>query len=105
MTTGGVQGVVVYLKGKLGRLGLEINNKKLHMHIGEITQRQKNYRMGGLDAKLEIYQTHSGNKFQEVDLKYKVKNLRKGDNPIFVKVTQKDGHMAWSSPVYLVREI
>ncbi|MFC1998701.1 hypothetical protein ACFLVR_03550 [Chloroflexota bacterium] len=29
-------------------------------------------------------------------------DLRKGDNPIYVKMMQADGHMAWSSPMYLV---
>jgi hypothetical protein len=24
--------------------------------------------------------------------------------PIYVRVTQEDGHQAWSSPVYLIRE-
>jgi hypothetical protein len=31
-------------------------------------------------------------------------DLRPGDNPIYVKLVQEDGHMAWSSPIYVVRE-
>ena len=30
-------------------------------------------------------------------------DLHSGDNPILIRVVQEDGHMAWSSPVYLVR--
>ncbi len=25
------------------------------------------------------------------------------DNPIFVKLTQEDGHIAWTSPIYFFR--
>ncbi|HUT19133.1 MAG TPA: hypothetical protein VM366_08230 [Anaerolineae bacterium] len=28
--------------------------------------------------------------------------LGPGDNPIYVKLAQEDGHMAWSSPIYVV---
>jgi hypothetical protein len=27
-----------------------------------------------------------------------------GDTRLFVRITQEDGHRAWSSPVYLFRE-
>jgi len=30
--------------------------------------------------------------------------LNSGDNPIYVCVVQQDGHMAWSSPIYLTAE-
>lgn len=26
------------------------------------------------------------------------------DNPLFVRVTQEDGHQAWSSPIYVIAE-
>jgi hypothetical protein len=32
-----------------------------------------------------------------------LETLHKRDNPIYIRVTQEDGHMAWTSPVYLVR--
>jgi hypothetical protein len=25
------------------------------------------------------------------------------DNPIFIKLTQEDGHIAWTSPIYFFR--
>jgi hypothetical protein len=29
--------------------------------------------------------------------------LRAGaDNPLYVRLTQEDGHQAWSSPIYLI---
>ena len=28
--------------------------------------------------------------------------LRAGDNPLYVRLTQEDGHQAWSSPIYAI---
>ncbi|WP_454631616.1 DUF3604 domain-containing protein [Bradyrhizobium cenepequi] len=30
--------------------------------------------------------------------------LKRGDNPLYVAITFEDGHQAWSSPIYLVRQ-
>jgi len=35
---------------------------------------------------------------------WKVKGLKKGDNPLYIYVVQEDGHRAWSSPIYAVKE-
>jgi len=26
-----------------------------------------------------------------------------GDIPVYIRVTQEDGHQAWSSPIYLIK--
>ncbi len=26
-----------------------------------------------------------------------------GDNPLFIRLTQEDGTLAWTSPIYLIR--
>ncbi len=36
-----------------------------------------------------------------VKFSYTDKNIKKGLNPYWVKVTQEDGHMAWSSPIFV----
>jgi len=32
---------------------------------------------------------------------HRLENLKPGDNPIYMHVIQEDGHMAWTSPVYV----
>jgi hypothetical protein len=56
-----------------------------------------------LDKKLQLYRLPSrddGRK--EFEFSTVVRGLKQGDNPLFVRVTQEDGHLAWSSPIYLV---
>jgi len=35
------------------------------------------------------------------NISFEDKDIVKGNNPYWIKVTQKDGHMAWSSPMYI----
>ena len=38
---------------------------------------------------------------ETIDFSLPLNKLHSGDNPIYVKVIQQDGHMAWSSPIYV----
>jgi hypothetical protein len=102
-TSGGIQGLIIDLEDKAGKLQLKVNQKSLSIPIAKINQKPQTYKMGGLDAKLEIYQTLSSDLPHNLRLEYEPKELTADVNPIFVKITQKDGHLAWSSPIYFVK--
>ncbi|MDP2871386.1 MAG: DUF3604 domain-containing protein, partial [Bacillota bacterium] len=60
---------------------------------------------GGLGKRMALYRLPAaGAGPREYAFSLPLDSLRPGDNPIYVRVVQEDGHMAWSSPVYLVRE-
>jgi hypothetical protein len=102
MTTGGIQGLVLHLSEDNGNINIDVNEEKISLAIPEIVQTSRVYDMGGLDAQLEIYQTTPDNKPQNLDLIRDIaEHLKKGINPIYIKVVQKDGHMAWTSPLYI----
>lgn len=103
LTTGGLQGLVLKLASNQGELKLQVNQKKINLKIKDIGQIPQAFSMGGLDASLSIFQTHPNSQPQKVEFKLPITNLKKGDNPIFIKVIQKDGHLAWSSPIYLTK--
>jgi hypothetical protein len=50
---------------------------------------------------VEAYLTSAGRAPREMEFELPLGRLRRGDNPIYVKVTQRDGHLAWSSPIYV----
>ena len=39
----------------------------------------------------------------ESQLTLPLATLRAGDTPIYIRLAQEDGHMAWTSPLYVVR--
>ena len=101
VTTGGTQGVILYFEKSRGTLEGVVNDRKIRINLNSITQLPKVFEMGGLDAKLQIYKTSLSNIPGKMELEFPLKNLTKGIHPIFVKIVQKDGHMAWSSPIFL----
>lgn len=100
-TTGGVQGLILGLKSSKGFLSLNLNERLFCFKIDEISQKPRTYTMGGLDLGLEIYKTLESDRGNGMKFEFEVDKINKGENPFFVKVIQRNGHIAWSSPIYL----
>lgn len=103
MTTGGVQGFIVKVDKLEGKAFLNINKKNITIPLDKISTKPTIQKMGGLDAKLSYYKTLKPN--TSVSSKFSTKlNLSIKDKkplPIFIKVTQRNGHMAWTSPIFV----
>jgi len=104
-TTGGIQALIFDLKNDQGELEMEINNKVINLQVKDISQIPKIFDMGGLDAKLEIYRVSKDESSKTISFEYELNKLINGNNSVYVKVIQKDGHMAWSSPIYFVKNV
>ena len=60
------------------------------------------FRAGGLRNQIELFRLpEPAAQTRHASFSLPLKNLRAGDNPVYIKVVQQDGHLAWSSPVYL----
>ena len=104
VTTGGVTGLILTLAEKdAGTLEIDTAQGKMACQIGEIGLEPMVWEYGGLRKQLEVYRLPDELPTFEVSLDLPVTDLRQGDNPLYVRVDQVDGHMAWSSPVYVVR--
>ena len=57
---------------------------------------------GGLARKLSVYRLPEGNWSRRVTLDHTVSFSGAADLPVYVRITQADGHQAWSSPIYLI---
>lgn len=100
LTTGNVQGIILKIEDRhRGEMKMEVNEKRYSIPLSSISQRPTSYPFAGLEAKLEIYEIpHRAPR--DVEFSYSCHRLKKGLNPVFVKIIQRDGHMAWSSPIY-----
>jgi hypothetical protein len=56
---------------------------------------------GGLGRRLRLFRLPDQNRSWHLRFAQPVR-LRSGDNPLYVRLTQEDGHQAWSSPIYLI---
>jgi len=104
ITTGGVAGLIVDLKKPTaGAIDLSTTQKSLAARISELDIRGRIRSAGGLGKAISAYRLPPADGPQDYSLEFTptAKQLGKGDNPIYTCVVQEDGHMAWSSPIYL----
>jgi len=52
---------------------------------------------------LKIFRLPAENTHKTMSFSRKIALKDQGDNPIFIRVTQEDGTLAWTSPIYVYR--
>jgi hypothetical protein len=67
----------------------------------EITNTPKVFEVGPLNQRVKIQAIIKEPLPKDLSFEFIVDNLHEGVNPLWVKVIQEDGSMAWGSPVYL----
>lgn len=103
ITTGGACGVILSLsKPQTGTIKFETLQKKLTCRLETLGEKPRTWRCGGLEKKVELRRLPDSSVTRELSFSLPLSRLHAGDNPIFVRVTQIDGHLAWTSPVYAV---
>ena len=104
VVAGGGAGVILELeRGDRGILEIRTRQKNANVKLDALGIGGRRYRAGGVDLALSVTRLPDVNKVREVTLDRQPKELHKGDNPIWIKLVQEDGHRAWSSPVYVVK--
>lgn len=105
LTSGFTQGLILQLKNNKGKLCLNLNDKNCDFEISQLSQIPFIIKINNLDARLEINKTNfvENRQLYFANIKVNIENLmiNKGRNPIFIKVIQNDGYIAWSSPIYI----
>ena len=104
ITTGGDAGVILELdEPDKGVIKIETVQGDFEVDIASIGVEPVVRDYGGLNKRIAIYKLPGEPSPSEYIFNLPLVDLRKGDNPIYIKMTQEDGHLAWSSPIYLVR--
>jgi hypothetical protein len=104
VTTGGLAGLILTLREPdAGSIALTTAQQEVVCALDEIGLEPRVCDCGGLRKRLEVYRLADCPPAHAFSFSLPVPPLREGDNPIYVKVVQEDGHMAWTSPMYLVK--
>ncbi|GIS63365.1 MAG: DUF3604 domain-containing protein [Planctomycetaceae bacterium] len=106
ITTGGVAGVITTLaRPRHGTMTIELPHGRFRVDLARLGPRGRRWDLGGLGQQLTVCRLPPPNGTRHVSFVFRPRpeQLHEGDNPLYVHVVQEDGHMAWSSPVYLVR--
>ncbi len=105
LTTGGFGGFDAWLAdGKSGTLSIDTPLVKCTIPVAEIGLEDKVFDTGGgIARRLRVFRLPDENGCRGLKLERRLKLRDGADNALFICLTQEDGHLVWSSPIYVFR--
>ena len=103
VTTGNLAGIDIWLDdARSGTLAVETNVVSGEVNLASLADDTVIFDGGGLGRKISVYRLPEQDWSRRVTLDHTVSFPGGGDLPVYLRVTQSDGHQAWSSPIYLI---
>ena len=103
VTTGNLAGVDLWLEEpRSGRLSVDTNIVSGELDLSLLEDAVVSWNGGGLDRRISIYRLPEAEWTRRVTIEHSVRFSGPSDLPVYLRVTQADGHQAWSSPIYLI---
>lgn len=104
LTTGGLGGFDAWLADtRAGTLKIDTALVQADMPIAEIGYDDRVYEAGGIRRRIRVFRLPDENPHRSFILERRVPLRDTGDNALYVCITQEDGHLIWSSPIYVFR--
>lgn len=105
LTTGGFGGFDAWLADQhAGKLRIETALVQCEVDIASIGLEDLVFDAGGIGRRIRIFRLPDENPARRLQLVRRIPLRRESDNALYVRVTQEDGHLAWSSPIYVFSE-
>jgi hypothetical protein len=103
VTTGNLAGIDLWLdEARAGVLRLDTNVVSGEVDLAQLDDGTIAYDGGGLGRRLSVYRLPEHDWSRRLTLEHHVAFPGGADLPVYVRVTQADGHQGWSSPIYLI---
>lgn len=104
LTTGGFGGFDAWLTDpRAGTLRIDTPLVKCEVAVADIGREDMVFDAGGIRRRIRIFRLPDENPYREVKLSRRIALKPAGDNALYVCLTQEDGHLIWSSPIYVFR--
>jgi hypothetical protein len=104
VTTGNYGAIDIWLRHGLdGKIAFETRHVRGRRAIGALGYERHVFSAGGLDRAVKLYRLPEHMTETTIDIRRQIPLREIGDTRIYVRVIQEDGHVAWSSPMYLFR--
>jgi uncharacterized protein DUF3604 len=103
VTTGNLAGIDLWLdEASRGTLNIETNVVSGRVDLAALSGNRIAFDGGGLGRQLSVYRLPEADWSRSLTLEHTVQFTGGDDLPVYLRVTQSDGHQAWSSPIYLI---
>jgi hypothetical protein len=103
VTTGNIAGLDLWLdEPRRGVIDIETNVVSGTVDLATLADEPVAFDGGGLGRRLSVYRLPESDWSRHAAFDHTATFTGGADLPIYVRVTQADGHQAWSSPIYLI---
>jgi hypothetical protein len=103
VTTGNLAGIDLWLdEARRGELGIETNIVSGTIDLAALADNTIVLDGGGLGRQLSVYRLPEADWSRRVTVDHEASFAGGADLPVYLRVTQADGHQAWTSPIYLI---
>jgi len=104
ITTGGLAGFDAILADSApGTINLDTPLVKKQIKISDIRLEDLSFDAAGLDRRIRLFRLPDENSTCNLNFSHRIDLRPDKDNPLYVRLTTEDGHLAWTSPIYLTR--
>jgi hypothetical protein len=104
LTTGGFGGFDAWLAdARSGTLRIDTALVKCEIAIADIGLDDLVFEAGGIGRRIRVFRLPDDNPHRRLHLSRRIPLKTAGDNAVYVCLTQEDGHLIWSSPIYVFR--
>jgi hypothetical protein len=102
LTTGGFGGFDAWLADpSAGTLSIDTPLVQCEIPIADIGRDDTVFEAGGIQRRIRVFRMPDDNPHTQFKLTRRIPLKPSGDNALYVRVTQEDGHLIWSSPIYI----
>jgi len=100
-TSGDVDGLVLELDAEPGgEIRFETSPIRFRLPVDELSREPRVFDAGGVNQRVRVWLMGPGQGQRRCQFTFRDTDPRPGLNSYWVRVLQRDGHMAWSSPVF-----
>lgn len=103
ITTGNFVGFDAWLDRLEGEIAVEAGHAGGRFKLAELGLEEQVVEAGGLERQLRVARLPDACRRDHMRESFEIGLRPQGDNPLWVRVTTEDGHLAWSSPIYVFR--
>jgi hypothetical protein len=105
LTTGGFGGFDAWLAdARSGTLRIDTPLVTCEVPIADIGREDLVFKAGGIGRAIRLFRLPDDNTERRLRLTRRITLKAQGDNALYVRLTQEDGHLIWSSPIYVFRD-
>lgn len=103
VTTGGASSLDLWLSDEAwnGKVNIETNEVSVSVSLADVGYDGIQHHCGGMDKRLEIQRLPAILTERHYQTSRRFSLSEDQEARLFVRVTQEDGHQAWSSPIYI----